>query len=114
MIAQLLLHSDKSELIKLVQPHLRDCHAPSQNKRDDERIGHHGSINKASKRTREGGFAASLEGSAAPMATSLWDDANDDKNDDGAGLALPPLTATGASNSVGFMDDLEFLDAAGF
>ena len=114
MIAQLLLHSDKSDLIKLVQPHLRDCHAPSQNKRDDERIGNHGSSNKASKRLREGGFAASLDGKSATVATSLWDDASDDKDDDGGGLALPPLTATGASNSVGFMDDLEFLDAAGF
>lgn len=113
MIAQLLLHSDKPELIKLVQPHLRDCHAPSQNKRDDERIGH-SSNKKSSKRLREGGFAAPLEGSAAPMATSLWDDGNDDKEDDGGGLELPPLTATGAGNEGATFDDLEFLDAAGF
>lgn len=114
MIAQLLLHSDKSDLIKLVQPHLRNCHAPSQNKRDDERIGHHGSINKAPKLAREGGFAVALDGKSATVATSLWDDASDDKDDDGGGLALPPLTATGAGNNVAFTDDLEFLDAAGF
>ena len=112
MIAQLLLHSDKSELIKLVQPHLRDCHAPSQHKRDDERIGHHGG-NKAPKRTREGGFAVPLDGKSAPIATSLWDDGNADKDEEDE-LALPPLTAMGAGNGSASIDDLEFLDAAGF